>query len=140
MNGSRFIGFLFLLAIPSFAAEPDLCAASSSTADVKLSLALKDGQSIFQQGEIIPLNLTFNSTAKGRYWADVRNYDRSGLNNVTPEMRVAREEIFGPVLSVMHVDTLEQAIAIVNSDPRGNGTSIFTEHGAAGREYSRRID
>ena len=62
------------------------------------------------------------------------------LNNVTPEMRVAREEIFGPVLSVMHVDTLEQAIALVNSDPRGNGTSIFTENGAAVREYSRRIE
>ena len=57
MNGSRFIGFLFLLAIPSFAAQPDLCAAPSSTADVKLSLALKDGQSVFQQGEIIPLIL-----------------------------------------------------------------------------------
>jgi malonate-semialdehyde dehydrogenase (acetylating)/methylmalonate-semialdehyde dehydrogenase len=62
------------------------------------------------------------------------------LNNVTPGMRVARDEIFGPVLSVMHVDTLEQAIALVNSDPRGNGTSIFTENGAAVREYSRRIE
>jgi len=62
------------------------------------------------------------------------------LNHVKPEMRVAREEIFGPVLSVMHVDTLEQAIALVNSDPRGNGTSIFTENGAAVREYSRRIE
>jgi malonate-semialdehyde dehydrogenase (acetylating)/methylmalonate-semialdehyde dehydrogenase len=62
------------------------------------------------------------------------------LNNVKPEMRVCREEIFGPVLSVMHVDTLEQAIALVNSDPRGNGTSIFTENGAAVREYSRRIE
>jgi len=46
-------------------------------------------------------------------------------------MSVARDEIFGPVLSVMHVDTLEQAIALVNADPRGNGTSIFTENGAA---------
>ena len=62
------------------------------------------------------------------------------LNNVTPEMRVAREEIFGPVLSVMHVDTLDEAIAIVNRDPRGNGTSIFTENGAAVREYTRRIE
>src|SRR5258708_18197082 len=62
------------------------------------------------------------------------------LNNVTPEMRVAREEIFGPVLSVMHVNTLDEAIAIVNSDPRGNGTSIFTENGAAVREYTRRIE
>lgn len=62
------------------------------------------------------------------------------LNHVTPEMRVAREEIFGPVLSVMHVDTLDEAIALVNSDPRGNGTSIFTENGAAVREYTRRIE
>jgi malonate-semialdehyde dehydrogenase (acetylating)/methylmalonate-semialdehyde dehydrogenase len=62
------------------------------------------------------------------------------LNHVKPGMSVAREEIFGPVLSVMHVDTLDEAIALVNSDPRGNGTSIFTENGAAVREYSRRIE
>jgi len=61
------------------------------------------------------------------------------LNKVKPEMRAAREEIFGPVLSVMHVDTLDEAIDLVNRDPRGNGTSIFTENGAAVREYSNRI-
>lgn len=62
------------------------------------------------------------------------------LNNVTADMRVAKDEIFGPVLSVMHVNTLDEAINLVNSDPRGNGTSIFTENGAAVREYSRRIE
>jgi malonate-semialdehyde dehydrogenase (acetylating)/methylmalonate-semialdehyde dehydrogenase len=62
------------------------------------------------------------------------------LNNVTADMRVARDEIFGPVLSVMHVNTLDDAIELVNRDPRGNGTSIFTENGAAVREYSRRIE
>ncbi len=62
------------------------------------------------------------------------------LNNVKPGMQVAREEIFGPVLSVMHVSSLDEAIALVNSDPRGNGTLIFTENGAAVREYSRRIE
>jgi len=62
------------------------------------------------------------------------------LNNVKPGMRVATEEIFGPVLSVMHVDTLDDAIELVNGDPRGNGTSIFTENGAAVREYSRRVE
>src|SRR5262249_52136034 len=56
------------------------------------------------------------------------------LNNVKPGMRVAREEIFGLVLSVMHVDTLDEAIELINRDPRGNGTSIFTENGAAVRE------
>src|SRR5262249_37219960 len=62
------------------------------------------------------------------------------LHKVKPGMRVAREEIFGPVLSVMHVNSLEEAIQLVNQDPRGNGTSIFTENGAAVREYSRRIE
>jgi malonate-semialdehyde dehydrogenase (acetylating)/methylmalonate-semialdehyde dehydrogenase len=62
------------------------------------------------------------------------------LSNVKPGMRVAHEEIFGPVLSVMHVDTLDEAIDLVNRDPRGNGTSIFTENGAAVREYSRRVE
>ena len=62
------------------------------------------------------------------------------LNKVKPDMSAARDEIFGPVLSVMHVDSLDEAIALVNSDPRGNGTSIFTENGAAVREYSRRVE
>ena len=62
------------------------------------------------------------------------------LNNVRPGMRAATDEIFGPVLSIMHVNTLDEAIALVNSDPRGNGTSIFTEDGAAVREYSRRVE
>ena len=62
------------------------------------------------------------------------------LTNVQPGMRVAEDEIFGPVLSVMHVGTLAEAIELVNRDPRGNGTSIFTENGAAVREYTRRIE
>jgi len=57
------------------------------------------------------------------------------LDNVTPEMAVAQEEIFGPVLSVVRVDTLDEAIALVNRSRFGNGTSIFTESGAAVRRY-----
>ena len=49
------------------------------------------------------------------------------MDDVTPEMEVAREEIFGPVLSVVKVDTLDEAIDVVNSSRYGNGTSIFTE-------------
>jgi malonate-semialdehyde dehydrogenase (acetylating)/methylmalonate-semialdehyde dehydrogenase len=62
------------------------------------------------------------------------------LGGVTPAMRVAREEIFGPVLSVMHAASLDEAIALTNADARGNGTSIFTENGAAVREYTRRVE
>jgi malonate-semialdehyde dehydrogenase (acetylating) / methylmalonate-semialdehyde dehydrogenase len=57
------------------------------------------------------------------------------LDDVTPEMEAGREEIFGPVLSIMRVDTLDEAIELVNRSPFGNGTSIFTESGAAVRRY-----
>ena len=62
------------------------------------------------------------------------------FTDVTPEMQIAREEIFGPVLSVISVDTLEEAIEIVNSSRYGNGTSIFTESGAAARRYRHDVD
>jgi malonate-semialdehyde dehydrogenase (acetylating)/methylmalonate-semialdehyde dehydrogenase len=62
------------------------------------------------------------------------------FDNVTPEMTIAREEIFGPVLSVMRVKTLDDAIALVNRSPFGNATSIFTGSGKAAREYSSRIE
>jgi malonate-semialdehyde dehydrogenase (acetylating)/methylmalonate-semialdehyde dehydrogenase len=57
------------------------------------------------------------------------------LDDVTPEMEAGREEIFGPVLSIMRADTLDDAIELVNRSPFGNGTSIFTESGAAVRRY-----
>ena len=57
------------------------------------------------------------------------------LGGVAPDMELAREEIFGPVLSVIEVETLEQAIEAVNSSPFGNGVSIFTESGAAVRRF-----
>jgi malonate-semialdehyde dehydrogenase (acetylating)/methylmalonate-semialdehyde dehydrogenase len=55
-------------------------------------------------------------------------------------MTIAREEIFGPVLSVIRVKTLEDAIAQVNSSRFGNATSIFTSSGKAAREYSSRVE
>jgi malonate-semialdehyde dehydrogenase (acetylating) / methylmalonate-semialdehyde dehydrogenase len=62
------------------------------------------------------------------------------VDDVTPEMDVAREEIFGPVLSVIRVDTLDEAIAVVNRSRFGNGTSIFTENGAAVRRYRHDVE
>jgi malonate-semialdehyde dehydrogenase (acetylating)/methylmalonate-semialdehyde dehydrogenase len=62
------------------------------------------------------------------------------FDHVTPEMTIAREEIFGPVLSVMRVETLDEAIQLVNRSPFGNATAIFTASGKAAREYSSRIE
>jgi malonate-semialdehyde dehydrogenase (acetylating)/methylmalonate-semialdehyde dehydrogenase len=62
------------------------------------------------------------------------------MDDVTPSMDVAREEIFGPVLSVVKVDTLDEAIAVVNGSRYGNGSSIFTESGAVARRYRHDCD
>jgi malonate-semialdehyde dehydrogenase (acetylating) / methylmalonate-semialdehyde dehydrogenase len=62
------------------------------------------------------------------------------LDNVEPGMRVAREEIFGPVLAVIRVNDLEQAIAIGEACPYGNGASIFTRSGWAAREFKHRFN
>ncbi len=62
------------------------------------------------------------------------------FDGVRPEMTIAREEIFGPVLSVIRVKTLEEAIKLVNTSRFGNATSIFTNSGKAAREYSSRVE
>jgi len=62
------------------------------------------------------------------------------FSGVTPQMSVYREEIFGPVLCVMQVDTLDEAIALINANPNGNGTALFTRSGAAARHFQEEID
>jgi malonate-semialdehyde dehydrogenase (acetylating) / methylmalonate-semialdehyde dehydrogenase len=55
------------------------------------------------------------------------------IDYVTPEMSVAKEEIFGPVISIIRVKTLEEALAIENENPYGNAASVFTQSGGAAR-------
>jgi len=62
------------------------------------------------------------------------------VQGVTADMEISREEVFGPVLSVVEVDTLADAIAFVNGSRYGNGTSIFTESGAAVRRYRHEVE
>ncbi len=61
------------------------------------------------------------------------------LDHVSTDMSAYTEEIFGPVLSVVRVDTFEEALALVNANPYGNGTAIFTADGGAARQYQRRV-
>ena len=62
------------------------------------------------------------------------------LDQVQPGMTVAQEEIFGPVLNVMHLEDLDAAIELANRSPFGNGASIFTRNGKAAREFKHRIN
>lgn len=57
------------------------------------------------------------------------------LQGVDPQSEIARTEIFGPVLSLIHLDTLEEAIALVNSSTLGNMACLFTRSGAAARQF-----
>lgn len=61
------------------------------------------------------------------------------LDRVEPQMALFQNEIFGPVLSMVRTDTLDQAIATMNSLSFGNGATIFTSNGAAARQFAREI-
>jgi malonate-semialdehyde dehydrogenase (acetylating)/methylmalonate-semialdehyde dehydrogenase len=61
------------------------------------------------------------------------------FDRVTPAMKVYREEIFGPVLVVLRAATLDEAIDLVNRNPYGNGTAIFTRSGHAAQRYARDV-
>jgi malonate-semialdehyde dehydrogenase (acetylating) / methylmalonate-semialdehyde dehydrogenase len=57
------------------------------------------------------------------------------LDHVTPEMRAYQDEIFGPVLGITRVDTYDEALRLVNENPYGNGTAIFTRDGGVARQF-----
>lgn len=62
------------------------------------------------------------------------------FDDVRPEMTIAREEIFGPVLSVIRAKTFDEAVELVNNSEFGNTTSIFTQSGKSAREYQSRVE
>jgi malonate-semialdehyde dehydrogenase (acetylating) / methylmalonate-semialdehyde dehydrogenase len=78
--------------------------------------------------------------ADGREHALYRESDgyflgASLIDEVQPDMDCYRDEIFGPVLTVVRVDSYEEALRLVNENPYGNGTAIFTRDGGAARQY-----
>lgn len=62
------------------------------------------------------------------------------FNHVTTDMRIYKEEIFGPVLAIISVDTFEEAVELVNANPFGNGVGLFTQSGAVARNFQNQID
>jgi malonate-semialdehyde dehydrogenase (acetylating)/methylmalonate-semialdehyde dehydrogenase len=61
------------------------------------------------------------------------------FDRVTPDMDIYTDEIFGPVLVVLRVDTLDEAIELVNTNPYGNGVALFTSGGEMARRFQRRV-
>jgi malonate-semialdehyde dehydrogenase (acetylating)/methylmalonate-semialdehyde dehydrogenase len=62
------------------------------------------------------------------------------IDHVTPEMTIYTDEIFGPVLSVVRVETYDEAMDLINSNPYGNGTAIFTNDGGAARRFQNEVE
>ena len=62
------------------------------------------------------------------------------FSDVTPKMTIYTDEIFGPVLVALNADTLEDAISLINANPYGNGTSLFTSSGGAARKFQSEIE
>jgi malonate-semialdehyde dehydrogenase (acetylating)/methylmalonate-semialdehyde dehydrogenase len=69
------------------------------------------------------------------YWLGPTLFD-----HVTPDMDLYADEIFGPVLSVVRVPTYDDALALVNANPYGNGTAIFTNDGGAARRFQSEVE
>ena len=71
----------------------------------------------------------------GGFWLGPTLFD-----HVTPDMTIYTDEIFGPVLAVLRVPTYDAALELVNSNPYGNGTAIFTNDGGAARRYQHDVE
>lgn len=80
----------------------------------------------------------------GRHHAAVKEYDGyflgpSLFDHVSPDMSIYRDEIFGPVLSIVRVDSYDAAVELINANAYGNGTAIFTNDGGAARRFQQDI-
>lgn len=62
------------------------------------------------------------------------------FDHVTPDMSIYTEEIFGPVLSIVRVDTYDEGVALINANPYGNGVALFTTDGGAARKFELEVE
>jgi malonate-semialdehyde dehydrogenase (acetylating)/methylmalonate-semialdehyde dehydrogenase len=78
-------------------------------------------------------------SARDDSWGDGFFLGGSVFDRVTPEMRIYHDEIFGPVLGIVRVDTVEEALRLCNDHPFGNGVAIFTRDGGTARTFAHRV-
>lgn len=97
-----------------------------------IDLAEKEGSTIVVDGR------TFKQNIEG--YEDGYFLGGTLIDNVTSEMQSYKDEIFGPTLQIIRVNSFEEAIALANDHEYGNGTSIFTRDGDTAREYSNRVE
>ncbi|KAK7590260.1 hypothetical protein V9T40_001873 [Parthenolecanium corni] len=92
--------------------------------------AVDEGATLYLDGR----NATVAGYEKGNFIAPTI------ITDVKPHMRCYKEEIFGPVLVCLTANTLDEAIDIINANPYGNGTALFTSNGASARQFIHQVD
>ena len=107
-----------------------------------ISTAAKDRVlSLIAQGKQEGAELLLDgSTFKSEKWPKGNFVGPTLFDKVRPEMSIYKEEIFGPVLLCMRVNDLDSALNLINSNPYGNGTSIFTSSGPAARRFQHEVE
>ncbi|ASU82905.1 methylmalonate-semialdehyde dehydrogenase (CoA acylating) [Nocardiopsis gilva YIM 90087] len=96
-----------------------------------LESGVREGATLAIDGRVHPVL----SGENGGFWLGP-----SLLDHVTPEMGCYRDEIFGPVLSLLRAPTYDAALDLVNANPYGNGTAIFTNDGGAARRFQNEVE
>ena len=95
---------------------------------------VKEGATLVVDGRNFDASTT-GEGCEGGFWLGGTLFD-----NVTPDMRIYQEEIFGPVLSCVRVDTFADAVDLINRHQYANGVSLYTRDGGIAREFGRRIE
>jgi len=109
---------------------PVISPASKKRIEDLVDSGIKEGAKAILDGR----NITVKGYEKGNFVGPTI------ITDVQPSMKCYKEEIFGPVLCVLTVDTLDEAIDMINNNPYGNGTAIFTTNGATARKFTQSID
>eukprot|EP01118_Nematostelium_gracile_P009887 TRINITY_DN3351_c0_g1_i1.p1 TRINITY_DN3351_c0_g1~~TRINITY_DN3351_c0_g1_i1.p1 ORF type:complete len:521 (-),score=175.85 TRINITY_DN3351_c0_g1_i1:34-1596(-) len=115
---------------PGAEVGPLISPASKSRVENLIASAKDEGATIVLDGR----NVKVPGYEKGNFVGPTL------IKDVTTNMRVYNEEIFGPVLVCLTAPTLDDAIKMINNNPYGNGTAIFTQSGAMARKYQHEID
>ncbi|OXL21599.1 CoA-acylating methylmalonate-semialdehyde dehydrogenase [Psychrobacter sp. DAB_AL32B] len=109
---------------------PLISPAAKARVEHLISTGVEEGASLILDGR----GITVEGFEKGNFVGPTI------FDKVTADMQIYKEEIFGPVLCIMRADSLDEAIELLNANPHGNGTAIFTQSGAAAHKFQQDIE
>ncbi|MGN7874202.1 CoA-acylating methylmalonate-semialdehyde dehydrogenase [Roseateles sp. 22389] len=110
---------------------PLISCAARDRVEQLIACGIEDGATLALDGRLPPLS---GQLKEGNFVGP------TVFSGVKPGMSIYEQEVFGPVLCVAEAATLDEAIAMINANPNGNGTALFTQSGAAARRFEDEID